>query len=198
MEIAVKPSTLAAVTCAPLLMLAAACSPDTPAGEVAAEAGSARGAAATQAEPADRKRAATAGQEIVLTDDLLQALARGLAVEAEILRRPGRGTHYGVNAREGTGEGDLVLAAARIPGADYRRVEFAVRRVFTILNAQGKLGPKLISLSMEHATEEQKERFARDPLDELSPESADALRRNMELLAGPWIEVTAMTAQHGQ
>ena len=197
METAVK-RTLAAMTCAPVLMIAAACSPDMPAGDVAAQAGSARSGAAAQVASADGKRTATAGQQAVLTDDLLQALARGLAVEAEILRRPGRGTHYGVKAREGTEEGDLVLAAAAIPAADYRRVSFEVNRVFTMLNAQGKLGPQLISMDPEHMSDEHKARFARDPLDELPPESADALRRNMELLTGPWIEVTAMTAQHGQ
>ena len=140
---------------------------------------------------------ANAEQPQILTDDLLQAWARGLKVEAEILRAPGRATHYGVMVSQGTEEGDLVLDAAGIPAAEYNEVARTVGSLFSILNARGDLGPKLIHFDLERSNEEMKQRLTGDPYQGLPPESADAIRRNLELLKPLWLDVAAMTAQHG-
>src|SRR5690606_36883440 len=145
----------------------------------------------------ERQRSGKSDQQQVITDELLQAWARGLVVEAEILRRPGRGTHYGVMVSAGTEEGDLVLEAAGIPAADYNHVARTVGGLFSILNARGEFGRKLIHFDLDRVSDELRQRLTGDPYQDLAPESADAIRRNLDLLRPLWLDVTGMTAQHG-
>ena len=136
-------------------------------------------------------------QAIELTDELLEAWARGLRKEAEIVRRPGRGTHYGVTISQHGEEGPEVLEAAGIPAADYIAVASTVGPVFHVLNSQGKLGRQFVSMDLERLDEEQRRRYTGDPMEDLSPASAEVLRRHMDRLAPLWHEAVAITAQHG-
>lgn len=139
--------------------------------------------------PADAKEA------FELTPALLQAYAKGLRKEVEIIRRPGRGTHYGVTISKYGEEGPEVVAASGLSLDDYRAIRDLVDPVFTTLNFQGKIGPPR-SIDVVRAPE-WKQRLAGDPFDELSPASAKALREHMDILVPPWSEIIALTAQHG-
>ena len=139
--------------------------------------------------------AGDAKEAFELTPALLQAYAKGLRKEVEIIRRPGRGTHYGVTISKYGEEGPEVVAASGLSLDDYRAIRDLVDPVFTTLNFQGKIGPPR-SINVERAPE-WKERLAGDPFDELSPASAKALREHMDILVPPWSEIVRMTAQNG-
>src|SRR5690606_11054300 len=117
----------------PALLLAAltACGDEPGQDAAAAPAGAAVAPAGPSAGTASRYEA------IELTDELLEAWARGLRKEAEIARRPGRGTHYGVMVSEHADEGPGVLDAAGIPAADYNAAAGTAGPVFHILSSQG-------------------------------------------------------------
>jgi len=138
-------------------------------------------------------RPARPGDAIELTPALLDAYAKGLRKEVEIIRRPGRGTHYGVTISQYGDEGPEVVAAAGLSHEDYRAVQDVVDRVFTTLNFQGKIGPPR-SIDLEKADPVWRERLAGDPFDDLSPSSAKALRDHMDVLVPPWSEIVGMTA----
>ena len=155
----------------------------------AATGGSSADGDATATGPADTKAA------FELTPALLQGYAKGLRKEAEIIRRPGRGTHYGVTISKYGEEGREAVTASGLSLDDYRAIRDLVNPVFTTLNFQGKIGPPR-SIDLERAPE-WKERLAGDPFDQLSPASAKALREHMDILVPPWSEIIALTAQHG-
>src|SRR3546814_9285873 len=155
----------------------------------AAEAGS--GAA----DDAAARGTADAKEAVELTPALLHAYAKGVHKEVEIIRRPGRGTHYGVTISKYGEEGPEVVAASGLSIDDYRAIRDLVDPVFTTLNFQGKIGPPR-SIDLERAPE-WKQRLAGDPFDELSPASAKVLREHMDILVPPWSEIIALTAQHG-
>ncbi|HZW19233.1 MAG TPA: hypothetical protein VFF71_10555 [Luteimonas sp.] len=133
------------------------------------------------------------GEAVELTPALLEAYAKGLRREVEVIRRPGRGTHYGVTVSKYGEEGPEVIRAAGLSHEDYRAVQDVVDRVFTTLNFQGKIGPAR-SIDLEKADPVWRERLAGDPFDELSPASAKALRDHMDILVPPWSEIVEMTA----
>lgn len=137
-------------------------------------------------------------QPAALTDANLEAYARALAKQAEIIRRPGRGTHYGVTVSiyDGEGESGDVLEAAGMTVEEFHAVEGLVEPVFTTLNFQGEIGPPR-SINLEEASPE-KEGLEGDPFTSLPPESAAALRRHMDTLVPLWSDIVGMTAQHGQ
>lgn len=155
-------------------------------------------AAAAGDRPAANSDTSAAAQPVTLTDENLDAYGRALARQAEIIRRPGRGTHYGVtiSAYDSGGESGEVLEAAGMTVAEYRAVNDLVEPLFTTLNFQGKIGPPR-SINLE-AAPEWKERLQSDPFATLSPESAAALRRNMDKLVPPWSDIVGLTGQHGQ
>src|SRR5690606_599736 len=130
-----------------------------------------------------------------LTPALLQAYAKGLRKEVEIIRRPGRGTHYGVKVSKFGEEGPEVAAAAGLSIEEYQAVQEVVGRIFTTLNFQGKIGPPR-SIDLAEADPVWKARLEGDPFDELSPSSARALRDHMDVLVPPWSEIVGMTAQN--
>ena len=168
---------------------------------VTACAPSADEAAATTADSAssDANGATdSAALQAALTDANLDAYGRALAKQAEIVRRPGRGTHYGVtmSAYDLDGEAGEVLEAAGMTIDEYRAVEQLVEPVFTILNFKGEIGPPR-SIDLE-AAPEWKAKLESDPFATLPPESAAALRRNMDTLAPLWGDVVGLTAQHGR
>ena len=138
-------------------------------------------------------------QPAALTDANLEAYALALARQAEIIRRPGRGTHYGVTVSiyNSEGESGEVLETAGMSVEEFHAVEGLVEPVFTTLNFQGEIGPPR-SINLEEASPEWKERLAGDPFESLPPESAAALRRHMDTLVPLWSDIVGMTAQHGQ
>ena len=162
-----------------------------PEGETAPAATASSGATRSAA----TKGTAGAKEAFELTPALLQAYAKGLRKEVEIIQRPGRGTHYGVAISKYGEEGPEVVAASGLTLDDYRAVRDLVDPVFTTLNFQGKIGPPR-SINLERAPE-WKERLAGDPFDQLSPASAKALREHMDILVPPWSEIVRMTAQNG-
>ena len=117
-----------------------------------------------------------------LTDANLEAYGRALAKQAEIIRRPGRGTHYGMTMSPHGLEGEAgeVLAAAGMDIETYRAVEAQVEPVFTVLNFRGEIGPPR-AIDLE-AAPEWKAKLEADPFATLSPASAAALRRHMDAL----------------
>lgn len=141
---------------------------------------------------------ATQSQAITLTDANLAAYARALAKQAEIIRRPGRGSHYGVriSAYDSDGESGEVLEAADMTVEEYQAVDALVIPVLTTLNFQGHIGPPR-TIDVE-AAPEWKQRLDGDAFADLSPESAAALRRNLDTVAKPWGEIVGLTAQHGR
>lgn len=156
------------------------------------------GTAATGDRTVTRATAAADTEAPVLTDANLEAYARALAKQAEIIRRPGRGTHYGVtvSAYDLEGESGEVLEAAGMTAQEYRAVDRVVDPVFTTLNFQGEIGPPR-SIDLE-AAPEWKERLEGDPFADLAPESAAALRRHMDTLVPLWSDIVGLTAQHGR
>lgn len=137
--------------------------------------------------------AADAKAVIELTPALLEGYATGLRKEVEIIRRPGRGTHYGVTISRYGDEGPEVVKASGLSLGDYLAVQAVVDGVFTTLNFQGKIGPPR-SIDLEKADPAWRERLAGDPFDTLSPASAKALRDHMDILVPPWSEIVGMTA----
>ncbi|MEN1956606.1 hypothetical protein [Luteimonas changyuni] len=140
----------------------------------------------------------SAARPTALTDANLDAYGRALAKQAEIIRRPGRGTHYGVtlSIHDLDGETGEVLEAAGMTVDEYRAVEQQVEPVFTILNFKGEIGPPR-SIDLE-AAPEWKAKLEGDPFATLPPESAAALRRSMDTLVPLWSDVIGLTAQHGR
>lgn len=156
------------------------------------------GAAAGSGAGGDTAASSTDGakEAIELTPALLEGYAKGLRKEVEIIRRPGRGTHYGVTVSKHGDEGPEVVAASGLSHEQYRAVQDVINRIFTTLNFQGKIGPPR-SIDLERADPMWRERLAGDPFDELSPSSAQALRDHMDILVPPWSEIIRMTAQNG-
>lgn len=182
-------SRLIAQSLVAMLLVAAAAGCRGPAPDAGPAAASPTGATAT---------AAAESGHVTLDDENLAAYARALARQVEIIRRPGRGTHYGVaiSAHDLDGETGEVMEAAGMTVAEYKAVDGLVDPVFTTLNFQGVIGPPR-SIDVD-ASPEWRERLEGDPFASLSPESAAALRRHMDTLVPLWSEIVGLTAQHGR
>ena len=156
------------------------------------------GTTAASDRPATQAATGNEATTVELTDANLEAYARALAKQAEIIRRPGRGTHYGVimSAYDMDGESGEVLKAAGMTAQEFHAVDDLVDPVFTTLNFQGEIGPPR-SIDLE-AAPEWKERLEGDPFADLAPESAAALRRHMDTLVPLWSDIVGLTAQHGR
>src|SRR3546814_20955759 len=107
-----------------------------PDGESAQAAAAGSGAA----DDAAARGTADAKEAIELTPALLQAYAKGLHKEVEIIRRPGRGTHYGVTISKYGEEGPEVVATSGLSIADYRPIGAQGHPVLTPPHFQGKNG----------------------------------------------------------
>src|SRR3546814_20864980 len=119
---------------------------------------------------------ADAKEAFELTPALLQAYAKGLHKEVEIIRRPGRGTHYGVTISRYGEERPEVVATSGLSIDDYRAIRDLVDAVFTTLNFQGTISPRR-SLDLERAPDG-RHRIPGHPLAELSPATANGRRAN--------------------
>jgi hypothetical protein len=148
----------------------------------------------------------TSGKPLVaLTTEKLEAFERGLKKEIEAVRSA---HELSRNAKTAEERGKAIEAsfehvtipqgasAAGMPVRDYGDLREVVNGIFQTLDFQGKIdGPLSIDLSRVDAAT--KERLSRDPLAELPPQSADALRAHMGRLVPVWIEYMTLTAVAG-
>jgi hypothetical protein len=135
----------------------------------------------------------------------LDAYERGLAKEIELVRAAQqrqstaktpeeRGAAMQAQWKEQTiPEG---ARSAGMPEDRYTRVRETVNDVLQILDFQGEIdGPMQIDTA--RASADMKRRLATDPLADLSPESAAALRARMDRLVPLWIQYVTLTAVGG-
>jgi hypothetical protein len=164
----------------------------------------ASGAASSSAAPAAAS-AASAGATAELTAADLEAYAKGVSRETELVRaaqeraRSATTPQARGEAQQAQWEDQTIPEGAKAAGLSperYRAVRTTVHRTFQWLDFQGKIdGP--MELDTAHAAPETKARLARDPFDELSPTSREALQAQMNRLVPAWIEYVKLTAVAG-
>ena len=179
---------------------AAACGSDSKPGDQPAAGSPPSSASGT--EPA---AAGASEQAAELTPADLEAYAKGLAKETELVRaaqergRTATTPQARGEAQQAQWEDATIPEGAKAAGLDverYRGVRETVHRTFRWLDYQGKIdGP--MQLDTTSATPDMKARLARDPLDELTPASRSALQGMMDRLVPPWIEYVKLTAVAG-
>ncbi len=154
----------------------------------------------------EQAAAAESGKQAVsLTGERLDAYERGLKREIEAVRAAQQRSSAATTSQE---RGEAIQAAfehatipsgaeaAGLPVDEYREIRETVNGVFRTLDFQGKIeGP--LSMDLSRADAAAKERLARDPFDDLPPESAAALRERMNRLVPVWIEYVTLTAVAG-
>jgi hypothetical protein len=191
---------LALCTLAALFVVAACDASDTSNGPVDPRT-STPGASAARTEAAPTG-AATA---IELTASRLDALERGFRKEVEAVRAAQDRARSATTPRARgeaiqAGFEDATMAlgarAAGMPIEEYRHVREVVNETLRTLDYQGKVdGPLTIDLSrVDEAT---RARLSRDPLADLSPASAAALRTRIDRLVPIWLEYVRLTAVAG-
>lgn len=182
-----------------LLVIAAACGSDAKTAEQPA-AESSPSATATDARAGG---APSAAAELTAAD--LDAYARGLARETELVRaaqeraRTASTPQARGEAQQAQWEDQTMPEGAKAAGLSpdrYRAVRSTVHRTFQWLDFQGKIdGP--MELDTAHASPDMKQQFARDPFAELSPDSRAALQAMMDRLVPSWVEYVKLTAVAG-
>jgi hypothetical protein len=152
--------------------------------------------------------AATTGQPetpFAFTDADLDAYERGMQKEIELVKAAKvRGDSAKTPQERGAAsqaafETSTAPAAAQAIGAPadrYQATRRTVNRVFETLDFQGKI-PGPMEIDTAHASPEMKKRLGGDPLDELPPASAAALRARLEPLSRVWIEYIRLVAVSG-
>ena len=180
-------------------LLAGACGGgDKGDGSADAGAGSAAGSAAGSGD-------AAAGRPFAFTAADLDAYERGLTKEIELVRAA---QQRASSATTPQARGDAMQAqwkeqtmpeAARAIGVAperYAQVRERVHEVLQTLDFQGKIeGP--MQMDTANATPEMRARLARDPLTELPPASASALRARLDRLAPLFSQYVTLTAVGG-
>jgi hypothetical protein len=149
--------------------------------------------------------AAASEQAAELTPADLEAYAKGLARETELVRAA---QERGRTATTPEARGEAQQAqwddqtipegakAAGLPVERYRAVRATVHNTFRWLDFQGKIdGP--MQLDTLAAPPDMKARLARDPFEALTPSSRSALQAMMDRLVPPWIEYVKLTAVAG-
>lgn len=186
---------------AALVVITAACGTgaDTSSGQAARESAP---PAASDAAPA---AGPPASQTAELTAADLDAYAKGIAHETELVRaaqdraRTATTPQARGDAQQAQWEDATIPEGAKAAGLSlerYRAVRSTVNDTFRWLDFQGKIdGP--MQLDTARAAPEMKRRFGRDPFDELSPTSRDALKAQMNRLVPAWIDYVNLTAVAG-
>ena len=199
-------------TCvAALLLVTVACGGSEPTTDGRAAGGVGAGAAAPSAavEPpaGDEAEAAegTDGEPFAFTAADLDAYARGLAKETELVRaaqeRAGSAATPAERAAaaQAQWEDQTAPEAARLLGLDaerYRRTRDTVGEVLRTLDFQGTIdGP--LSIDLTRVDEATRAELQRDPFEKLAPASAAALRDRLPELVAVWSEYTRLTAVAG-
>ena len=183
------------------LLITAACGSgaDSSSGEAARDQ-----APSAAGEPAPAAAASTAqATELTATD--LDAYAKGIARETELVRaaqergRTATTPQARGEAEQAQWEDQTIPEGAKAAGLSterYRAVRSTVHDTFRWLDFQGKIdGP--MELDTARATPDMKQRFTRDPFDELSSASRAALQAQMNRLVPAWIEYVKLTAVAG-
>jgi hypothetical protein len=153
----------------------------------------------------DASAGAAPASAVTLTTDTLAAYERGLRREIEAVRAAQQLAASATDpeqrsqAMQAQWETATIPQGAQASGLDearYRDVREAVNEVFQTLDFQGTIdGP--LSMDLSRADEATRTRLARDPFDDLTPESAAALRAEMGRLAPIWMEYVTLTAVAG-
>ena len=183
-----------------LFAVVAACgSGDKPAGQ-AADSAATSGAPSGGAAPAAGAAAAT---ELTAAD--LDAYAKGIARETELVRaaqeraRTATTPQARGEAQQAQWEDQTIPEGAKASGLSperYRAVRTTINTTFQWLDFQGKIdGP--MQLDTTTAPPDMKARLARDPFDALSPASRTELQAQMNRLVPAWIEYVKLTAVAG-
>lgn len=162
------------------------------------------GESANAAEQAASSEATSAGPVAFTVADL-DAYGRGLAREIEVVRAA-QERQSTAKTPEERGEAmqaqwkeQTIPEGAKSAGMAedrYTRVRETVNDVLQILDFQGEIdGP--LQIDTARASPDMKRRLATDPLADLSPASAAALRARMDRLVPLWIEYVTLTAVGG-
>ena len=162
------------------------------------------GESAGAAEQAASSESSSSGP-VAFTEADLDAYERGLAREIELVRAA-QERQSTAKTPEERGEAmqaqwkeQTIPEGARSAGMAedrYTRVRETVNDVLQILDFQGEIdGPMQIDTA--RASPDMKRRLATDPLADLSPASAAALRARMDRLVPLWIEYVTLTAVGG-
>lgn len=139
------------------------------------------------------------------TDADLDAYERGLRKEIELVKAAkARGDSAKTPEERGAAsqagfETSTAPAAAQAIGADverYQSTRRTVNRVFETLDFQGRI-PGPMEIDTARASPDMKKRLKGDPLDELAPASAAALRARLDALSRVWIEYMTLVAVNG-
>ena len=170
----------------------------------ASDEGTNGSAGADASAPAAASGASSSGPVAFTVADL-DAYERGLTKEIELVRaaqeRQSTATtpEERSEAMQAQWKEQTIPEGARSAGMAedrYTRVRSTVNDVLQILDFQGEIdGPMQIDTA--RASPEMKRRLATDPLADLSPESAAALRARMDRLVPLWIQYVTLTAVGG-
>jgi len=135
----------------------------------------------------------------------LDAYEKGMRKEIELVQAAkARGDSAKTPAERGAAsqaafESSTAPAAAQavgVPVDRYQATRRTVNRVFETLDFQGKIaGP--MELDTARASPEMKQRLSSDPLAELDPASATALRARLDALSKVWIAYMHLVAVNG-
>jgi len=187
-------------TARPLLvaMLIAACGGDGDQGD--GNGGEGAGSAAGSAASGE-----AAGRPFAFTEADLDAYERGLTKEIELVQAAQERAR-GASTPQARGEAtqaqwkeQTMPEAARAIGVAperYQQVRETVHEVLQTLDFQGKIdGP--MQMDTTNATPQMRARLARDPLAELPPASAAALRARLDRLAPIFARYVRLTAVGG-
>jgi hypothetical protein len=165
----------------------------------------ANGATGGAAAPVEASASASAPASAELTATDLDAYAKGLARETELVRaaqeraKSASTPQARGEAQQAQWEDQTIPEGAKAAGLSperYRAVRSTVHDTFRWLDFQGKIdGP--MELDTARVAPEMKARFARDPFDALSPTSREALQGQMNRLVPAWIEYVKLTAVAG-
>lgn len=158
---------------------------------------------ASEAAPPAASGTASAAAELTAAD--LDAYAKGIARETELVRAAqdraltAATPQMRGEAQQAQWEDQTIPEGAKAAGLTperYRAVRATVHTTFQWLDFQGKIdGP--MQLDTTHATPDMKQRLARDPFDDLTPTSRAALQAQMNRLVPAWIEYVKLTAVAG-
>ena len=163
------------------------------------------GQPASGATPASTASANASAMTRDLTAQDLDAYAKGLARETELVRaaqergRTATTPQARGEAQQAQWEDQTIPEGAKASGLSterYREVRNTVNSTFQWLDFQGKIdGP--MQLDTATAPADMKARLARDPFDALSPASRAEVQAQMNRLVPAWIEYVKLTAVAG-
>lgn len=181
-----------------VVAICGACSGGDGGGDAGADAGSA-------SQPSAALGAASGGAPAAFTAADLDGYERGFAREIELVRaaqerqRTATTPQARGEAMQAQRTDQTIPEGARSAGMSaerYQQVRESVHGVLRTLDFQGKIdGP--MRMDTARATPEMRRQLASDPLAELPPASAAALRERLDRLAPPWSEYARLTAVGG-